>query len=353
MIDLRSDVVAPPTEEMWEAMRRATLGWALVGEDPSVNTLQALGAAILGKEAALFVPTCGAANLLALLSLTRPGEQVALESTMHLAWSEGQSLAFPAGLFPLLVDGARGAPDPSAVEAAIATPRIGHLGRTTLVCLENTHTNAGGTVLDSRQIGAVTEVAHRHGARVHVDGARLFNAAVTLGQSAEELVRAVDTVAVSLNKGLCAPEGALLAGSRETIDLAQSHAKCLGLASWHKAGIAAAAGLVALTTMIDRLADDHRRAMDLARGLGDVPGLRVDLAQVQTNIALAEVKSGATASELVARLAECGVLTLARSERQVRFVTHRLIGDAEVEQAVAAVVQSTRDALRDERDISG
>src|SRR5258708_4789329 len=139
---------------MWKAMRRATLGWALVAEAPSVNALEALGAQILGKEAALFVPTCGAANLLALLSLTHPGDQVVLESAMHLVWSEGQSLAFPAGLFPILVDGVRGVPDPGAVEAAIATPRFGHLGRTTLVCLENTHTNAGGTVLDANQIGA-------------------------------------------------------------------------------------------------------------------------------------------------------------------------------------------------------
>jgi threonine aldolase len=336
MIDLRSDVIAPPTQEMWEAMRRATLGWTLVGEDPSVNALEALGAELLGKEAALLVPTCSAANLLALLSLTRPGEQVVLESTMHLVWSEGQSLAFPAGLFPILVDGIRGAPDPDEVEAAIATPRFGHRGRTTLVCLENTHTNAGGTVLAPGQIGSVAEVAHRHGARIHIDGARLFNAAVALGQSAKELVRAADTVAVSLNKGLCAPEGALLAGSRELIHLARTHAKRFGLASWYKAGIAAAAGLVALRAMVDRLADDHRRALDLARGFVDVPGLRVDLARVQSNIVLAETVSGTTAPELVARLGESGILALARSERQVRFVTHRLIGDAEVEQALVA-----------------
>src|SRR5947209_5822966 len=140
---------------MWEAMRRASLGWALVGEDPNVNELEAEGAERLGKEAALFVPTCGAANLLALLSLTRPGEQIVLEASMHLAWSEGQSLAFPAGLFPLLVEGVLGAPDPAAIEAAMTTPRFGHLARTSLVCLENTHTNAGGAVLDLRQTADV------------------------------------------------------------------------------------------------------------------------------------------------------------------------------------------------------
>jgi threonine aldolase len=336
-IDLRSDVVAPPTEEMWEAMRRASLGWALVGEDTSVNALEALAAEMLGKEAALFVPTCSAANLVALLTLTQPGEKIVLESTMHLVWAEGQSLAFPAGLFAILVDGTCGAPEASAVEEAIARPRFGHLGRTTLVCLENTHTNAGGAVLDANQIAAIAEVAHRHGAHVHLDGARLFNAAVALGRPAKDLVALVDTVAVSLNKGLCAPEGALLAGSRATIDAARANTKRLGLASWHKAGLAAAAGLVALTAMVDRLADDHRHAANLARRLIDVPGLRVDPAKVQTNIVLAEVADDWTASEFVAQLAMHGVLALRRSEHQIRFVTHRAIGDAEIKRAIEAI----------------
>jgi threonine aldolase len=336
MIDLRSDVVAPPTDEMWEAMRRAPLGWALVGEDLAVNELEGYVADVLGKEAALLVPTCGAANLLALLSLTRPGEQIVLEAAMHLVWSEGQSLAFPAGLFPILVEARRGAPDPADVETALTTPRFGHLGRPSLVCLENTHTNAGGTVLDAGQIAAIAGVAHRHGAAVHLDGARLFNAAVALGCQARDLAAPVDSAAVSLNKGLCAPEGALLVGSRAVIASARANAKRLGMASWHKAGIAAAAGLIALRTMVARLADDHERAAQLAAGLAALPGLRIDPTQVQTNIVLAKLRGELSADVFEARLAQHGVRALPRSPRVVRFVTHRLIGDAEVEHAVSA-----------------
>jgi threonine aldolase len=330
---------------MWEAMQRAALGWALVGEDPAVNELEQLGAKLLGKETALLVPTCSAANLLALLSLTRPGEQVVLESAMHLVWSEGQSLAFPAGLFPILVEGIRGAPSPGAIEAALTVPHFGHLGQTTLVCLENTHTNAGGSVLPPTLTANLAEIAHRHGAAVHLDGARLFNAAVALGCSVAELAAPVDTVAISLNKGLGAPEGALLAGPSPVIGRARGHAKRFGLASWHKAGIAAAAGLVALTTMVDRLAEDHRRAAELARRLAILPGVKVEPEQVQTNIVLIGladevVQAGFSAPPVVRRLRDEGILALARSDRSIRFVTHRLITDDDVANTAAAVEQT-------------
>ena len=339
LIDLRSDVVTPPTDEMWEAMRRARPGLALGGDDPLVRELVALGASLLGKETGLFVPTCSMANLLALAATAEPGDQVIFESTAHMVWSEGWSIAHPAGVFPRLLDGIRGIPDPAALEEAIGTPRFGRMPRTALVCLENSHNNAGGTVATPEQTASVAEIAHRYGAALHLDGARLFNAAASLGVAVERLAAPADTVSVSLNKGLSAPEGALLCGPSVVIDRARRWAHRLGAASIHKAGIAAAAGIVALTTMVGRLKDDNRRAARLAARLVCVPGLFVDLATVQTNIVNVELRAGA-ADALVARAAERGVLALARSAHHVRFVTHRLIEDADVESAGSIVARA-------------
>jgi len=345
VIDLRSDVVTPPTDEMWEAMRRARPGLALLEDDPLVRELVALGAGLLGKETGMFVPTCSMANLLALMVTTEPGDQVVFESTMHMVWSEGWSLAHPAGVFPRLVDGIGGVPEPAAVEEAVGAPRFGRLPHTALVCLENSHNNAGGTVASPAQTDAIAEIAHRHGAALHLDGARFFNAAAALGVPARRLAAAADTVSISLNKGLSAPEGALLCGSRRVIARARRAAQRLGGASLHKAGIAAAAGIVALTTMVDRLADDNRRAADLAALLARVPGLSVDLATVQTNIVNVEATAAsADAGTVVARLAARGVLALVRGPRQVRAVTHRLVGDAEVARVAAAAAGVMSDA---------
>ena len=338
VIDLRSDVVAPPTEEMWEAMRSARTGWALVGEDPSVNELVELGARLVGKEAALFVPTCSMANLVALLTLGRPGEKVILESASHLATTERGGVEHVGRLIPRLVAGNRGVPALAVVAEALGESHGSELPRTSLLCLENTHNNAGGVAITPEQTAAVADFAHRHGVAVHLDGARLFNAAVALGRPADRLAGSVDTVAISLNKGLSAPEGALLCGSGAFVDRARRHAEHLGATSLHKAGLAAAAGLVALRTMVDRLADDHRRAYALATHLSAVTGLRIDLTTVRTNIVLVDTRPGGLAAdELVRRLARQGILALARSPEQVRFVTHRLIGDAEIERTSAAV----------------
>jgi threonine aldolase len=324
---------------MWEAMRRARPGLALGGEDPLVRELVALGARLLGKETGLFVPTCSMANLLALVSTAEPGDQVVFESTAHMVWSEGWSLAHPAGVFPRLLDGIRGIPEPAALEEAIGTPRFGRMPRTALVCLENSHNNAGGTVATPEQTASIAETAHRYGAALHLDGARLFNAAASLGVAAERLAALADTVSVSLNKGLSAPEGALLCGPRAVIDRARRWAQRLGAASLHKAGIAAAAGIVALTTMVDRLKEDNRRAARLAATLVGVPGLSVDLATVQTNIVNVELRMPA-ADALVARAAERHVLALARSARRVRFVTHRMIEDADIDLAAGVVART-------------
>ena len=297
MIDLRSDICAAPTDAMWEAMRSARLGWATYGEDENVNELERRGAALLGKEAAVLVPTCSLANLVALLALTKPGDRVAIDPSAHILLNEGDWLTEIAGLEPVSPEGE----DPADV-----------------VCIENTHTRRGGTVLTPAQ---TAELAAR-APRSHLDGARLANAAVALGLPLAELAAPVDTVALSLNKGLCAPAGTILAGSTETIAAARVHLKRLGGATMHKAGIFAAAGLIALD-LIGRLAEDHARAKELARLIG--------AAEPETNIVYADLGAGA-----LERLGAAGVLAM-EFEGRTRFVTHRLISDDDVAAASRAI----------------
>jgi threonine aldolase len=333
-IDLRSDLHGQPTDEMWEAMRAAPLGWATYGEDPSVNELQGRVASLLGKEAALWVPTCGMANLVALLTIAPRGSTVVLEASSHVLTSEAMGIEEIAGLEPRSLWAADGRLDPVEVEELIV-----EAGATMLV-LENTHTRAGGTVLTPELTAELAGAAQRHGAYVHLDGARLFNAAVALGVPVRELAAPVNTVAVSLNKGLCAPMGTILAGRTQVIELARRTLRRLGGASVHKAGIAAAAALVALDTLVDRLDDDHRRARELGALLREVPGLEVEPGEIETNIVLVDV-SGTQLhpDEFLRLLAERGVLGLERDTSRVRFVTHRLIGDAEISRAAELVAQ--------------
>jgi len=292
MIDLRSDICAAPTDAMWDAMRAARLGWATYGEDENVNELERRGAELLGKEAAVLVPTCSLANLVALLALTRPGDRVAVDDDAHIVVNEGDWLR------------------------EIARLEVGRPAA--VICIENTHTRRGGTVLDA---AATAELAAR-APRSHLDGARLANAAVALGVPLAELAAPVDTVAFSLNKGLCAPGGAILAGEAETIASSRVHLKRLGGATMHKAGIFAAAGLLALH-LIDRLAEDHANARELARLIG--------AAEPETNIVYADLGRGA-----VDRLASAGVLAMEFAGR-VRFVTHRLISGDDVVTASRAI----------------
>jgi threonine aldolase len=331
-IDLRSDALAGPTAEMWEAMRAAPLGWATYGEDYSVNELQERMASLLGKEAALWVPTCGMANLVALLTIAPRGSSVVLEAASHVLTSEAMGIEEIAGLEPLSLWAEDGRLDPEEVEASIGAADA------SLLVLENTHTRAGGTVLTPELTAELAGVAQRHGVYVHLDGARLFNAAVALGVPVRELAVPVNTVAVSLNKGLGAPLGAILAGRAQVIELAHRTLRRLGGASVHKAGLAAAAALVALDTLTERLADDHRRARELAALLQAVPGLEIRPAGIETNIVLVDVSgAGLDPGEFLRLLAERGVLALERDTSRVRFVTHHLIGDAEITRAAELV----------------
>jgi threonine aldolase len=324
---------------MWAAMRAAELGWAYVDEDTSVSELTRLGAALLGKEAALLLPTCSAVNLVALMTLGAPGSDVLLDPTCHVATSEARGFETVAGLGERHVVASGGCPEAAAIDAAAAeTLRAGR--RATLLCLENSHNNAGGAAVPPERLAVAAGAGRRHGTAVHLDGARLLNAAVALGVPGARLAEHADTVALSLGKGLCAPGGALLAGSGEVVVRAREAARRIGAASMHKAGVLAAAGVVALKSMVDRLADDNRRAHELAGGLAALPGLRVDVASVQTNIVVIDLVPPLDADSLLARLARRGVLGFRRSATRFRFVTHRTIGDAEIAHAVAAVAAS-------------
>jgi len=328
VIDLRSDICAAPTDEMWDAMRAARIGWASVGEDEQVALLERRGAELLGHESAAFVPTCTMANIAALLTLAARGETIVLEASAHILTSEADGVRALAGL-----------------EVVPLASQAGHLGLDavanvlersggTLLCLENTHTRAGGTVLDGPETSALAAAAHACGARVHLDGARLPNAAVALGVPLGALAAPLDTVSLSLNKGLCAPFGALLAGSETLIARARIELKRLGGGTVHKAGIAAAAGLVALDTMVERLAEDHRRARELARLLRE-QGVRLEPERVETNIV--NILPAHPAKRALVLLAERGVLALSLDGRRVRLVTHRLIDDGDIQHAAGAI----------------
>ncbi len=334
MIDLRSDLHVAPTEAMWEAMRSAELGWATFGEDPSVNRLQERVAELLGKERGLWVPTCGMANLLALLSWCERGRTVVLESQSHVLTSEALGIELVAGLEPRSLWAADGRMRPEEVGELVRESQA------QLLVLENTHTRAGGTVLDAALTGALADAARAGGAAVHLDGARLPNAAVALGVPLLDLAAPADSVAFSLNKGLGAPMGAILAASAELVETAHRHLRRLGGASIHKAGIPAAAALVALDAGWEHLAEDHRRARELAAAIGGIEGLRVEPERIETNIVLVDVSgTGLMPEELLPLLAEQGVLAMERDTSRIRLVTHRDVGDAELERAVEALAQ--------------
>jgi threonine aldolase len=335
VIDLRTDAISRPTDEMWAAMHAADVGWAYVGEDAAVNELSRLGAELLGKEVALLLPTCSAANLVALMTLGTAGGDILLDPTCHVATSEARGFETICGLVERPIVIRNGCPDPDGIDVACAAAT-----RPAVLCLENTHNNAGGVAVPPSRLAAAAAAARGHGARVHLDGARLFNAAVALGMPASRLTEGADTVSLSLGKGLCAPGGALLAGSRDVIDRARLAAQRIGARSLHKAGVIAAAGIVALKSMIDRLHEDHRRARMLAEALAGVSALGVDLGSVQTNIVTVDVRPPLDADTLLARLLRRRVLGYKRSATRVRFVTHRTIGDAQIAEAITTIVDS-------------
>jgi len=323
-IDLRSDTVTQPTAGMRAAIAEAQVGDDLYGEDPTVQALQEQVAALLGKEAALFVPSGTMANQLALRLHTRPGDDVLASDGAHIKWYEAGAAAALAGLQLVTVGRAdqAGLFDAAELRAVYQPRRSDHASPPmTLLCLENTHNRGGGRVWPQAQLAAVCAEARRLGLRLHLDGARLWNAAVFLQTSPRDLAAPFDTVSVCLSKGLGAPAGSLLCGGRAEIDQARRYRRMYG-GSMRQAGILAAAGVYALTRHYERLHIDHDNARLIANHLRGLPGVRV-VSPVETNIVLFDLVDGAPDADFVVRaLAQRGVLGSAFGPRRVRLVTH-------------------------------
>jgi len=286
-IDLRSDTVTLPTEEMLEAIRNAKLGDDLYKEDPTVNQLEEMAAKKMGKEAAMLVPSGTMANLVSVMANTKRGDSAILEADSHIYWYEVGGISAIAGVLPIPVKGVMGVMNPTDVESAIRSASL-HYAETTLICIENTHNRAGGTIVTPSQIEAISKVAKEHDLRLYMDGARIFNAAVALKVDVREFTRHVDNLMFCLSKGLSCPIGSIVVGSNEFIERARKIRKILG-GGMRQAGIIAAPGIIALEKMIDRLEDDHKNARLLAEGLVKIDGLHVDLRTVQTNMVMCDV----------------------------------------------------------------
>jgi threonine aldolase len=321
MIDLRSDTVTKPTPAMREAMAQAEVGDDVYGEDPTVNRLEAMAAELLGKEAAVFVPSGVMGNQLALRLHTRPGDEVIVDSTSHLIRYEGGSASSLSGVQLVCVAGDRGRLLPESVEAAIRSKGL-HNPPTTLVCLEQTHNVGGGSIYSLGIIHLIAEVARTHGLALHLDGARLFNAVVSTGVAAADYARPFDTVSFCLSKGLGAPVGSMVVSDAARVQILRRLRKVFG-GGMRQVGILAAAGVYALEHHIERLAEDHANAQYLATLLEDIPGVVVDVKAVETNIVMFQVPRASKATDVL--LADCraaGVLLNAVGDRAFRVVTH-------------------------------
>lgn len=335
VIDLRSDTVTQPTEEMREAMARATVGDDVFGEDPTVRELEALAAEMLGKERGLFMPSGTMANLVAVMTHTQKGDEVLVEAEAHTYYYEVGSISAVAGVMPRPIPGRHGYVTPDQVRAAVRPPNV-HFPIPRLLCLENTHNRAGGMPFGPQEMDAVCLTARELGLAVHVDGARIFNAAVAFAVPAKQLVRYADSVMFCVSKGLSAPVGSVLLGSADFIERARRFRKMVG-GGMRQAGVIAAAGVIALRTMVDRLATDHAHARRLAEGISHIPALSVDLSRVRTNIVLAAVDERLPATELTDRLKHEGVLALSTGPSAIRMVTHRHISAQDIERALDAI----------------
>ena len=337
-VDLRSDTVTTPTAAMRRAMADAEVGDDVYGEDPTVNRLEELAAAKVGKEAALYVPSGTMGNQIALRLLARPGTEVLCPARAHIRQYEAAAAALNAGVQIRPLHDRDGVFPPTSVDAAACGPAH-HLPPLSLVTIENTHMPAGGVPWTAAEVEAVAGAARRHGLPVHCDGARIFNAAVALGVDAAALVVPVDTVMFCLSKGLSAPVGSLLAGPADVIAAARLERARLG-GGMRQAGVIAAAGIVSLTDMVDRLADDHARARRLAEALAErFPG-SVDPERVQTNIVCAD--ASALPASFLDDLAADGVRGGTIDQMTVRLVTHKDIDDADLDRALAAITKAGR-----------
>jgi threonine aldolase len=345
IVDLRSDTLTLPTPEMREAMARAEVGDDVWGEDPTVQRLEATAAARLGKEAGLFVASGTMGNLVSVVAHTQAGQEVVLDLDSHIYNYEvaGSTIVGNVQMRPVKTE--RGFLSPEQVQESLRPANI-HLPVTGLVCLENTHNRHGGTCCTPEEIAAVAKVAHAAGVAVHVDGARLFNAAVALKREPREFAAPVDSVTFCLSKGLAAPVGSVVCGSKAFVDRAKRVRKMVG-GGMRQAGVLAAAGLISLERMVDRLAEDHANARTLAEALATMPGLVIDLASVQTNIVIIRVDRGdrarstADTEQLVKGCAARKVKIHAMGPTAIRCVTHKDVDAEDIRRAVDAFRELT------------
>ena len=341
-IDLRYEVMGRPTKAMWAAMESAELGMAAMGEDKQVIALEDRVSELLGLEAAFFVPTTTIGTVLTMMCAGLRDKQIIMESRCHLYWVEGFHFADFAGAVPRLIRGDKfGQMDLREIEEVIGQVYYGYQVPTGLICLENTHNVCGGTVLSTEYTKAVADLAHENGMAVFLDGARLWHSAVTEGVPISQLASPADYVVVSLGKGLGCPMGAVLCGPQAFIEEARRAAKRMGTIAIHKAGIFAAAALVALDTMLDRLVEDHRRARYLAERLQELPSLSIDLDTVQTNLIRAEVvRSDMDALQYATVLASHGLAVQVMEPRAIKMGLYYEIDDALLDKALEVFQQS-------------
>lgn len=340
IINLRSDTQTLPTPEMLRAMATAPLGDDIFGEDPTVAKLEEMSARMLGKEAAMLVISGTMGNLVSLMAHAAPGDEVILDPEAHVFYYEAGGMASVAGLMPMPVRSHKGMLDPDEVAAAIRKQPNVHFPVPRLLCLENTHNRSGGRVVPLELHRQLCKVAREHGLSIHLDGARIFNAAVAAGVPASDYARDVDSLMFALSKGLSCPLGSVVVGSKEFIERARRARKRIG-GGMRQAGIIAAAGIVALETMIDRLAEDHAAAKLLAQGINEVPGLSVDMDLVETNMVYADhTATGLSTTEVLHKLSEAGVLASGSPPDRIRFVTSRHCDEDVVREAINRVHQA-------------
>jgi len=336
-VDLRSDTITKPTPAMRRAMAEAEVGDDVFGEDPTVRRLEEMAAERMGKEAGLFVASGTMGNLVSLLAQCGRGDEVILGDQAHTYMYEQGGIAALGGIHPrVLKNRPDGTLDPAEIVAAIRDPNNPHFPRTKLIALENTHNRCGGAPLTVEYMRTVGALARTHGLLLHVDGARIFNAAVALGVEARELVADASSVTFCLSKGLAAPVGSVVCGSRAFIAEARRARKVVG-GGMRQAGVIAAAGIVALEQMVERLAEDHANAAALAAGLAELPGIQVEEVPVRTNIVYFNVtRPDLTAAGLAARLAEHGVRVLPVGPQRIRAVTNYHVTADDIRSALAA-----------------
>jgi len=337
IVDLRSDTVTKPTLEMRQAMYQAEVGDDVYGEDPTVQKLEELGAGIMGKESALFVASGTMGNQIALMAHTDKGDEVICEADSHIFYYEVAGIACLAGAQARPISGQRGILSPDIIKHHIR-PQDVHQPRTALICLENTHNRAGGTCYSVQDLAQIKDLADSYKIPVHIDGARIFNAAAAQNVSVEKLAEKASSIMFCLSKGLCAPVGSLLTGSHDFIQKCRRYRKMLG-GGMRQAGIIAAAGIVGLETMVERLQYDHLHAKMLAEALVTI-GMDIDIKTVQTNIVIANVSPvGITAKQAAALLGEQGIKVAVFGEYSIRFVTHHGIEKDDISHTASIIAR--------------